>query len=698
MSKKKPAANRLLERLLPTGNEHGPLLGALATSYELDPLFVATDVLPAIFGLGDWDERDLASPVKLEQELAKLTGFSILADARRYQGRPRSLRLEVIPRIGDGGQKLHAKILLLVHERAVRLHVSSANLTETGYRANREVALSLVADDANPEIVPVVREAIEGMSNHLKAWWSPTADHVSKQAIAVLDNLGTSRGASAQFAWSGGEVRLWRSFVQRWRNDVPVRSITIVSPFWSAEDGETAPLASLCAWVRSGPGFAPKAKLRLLTEAIPLGQNSWRPRIPPVLDFDPTAFGLEATIEAVDPTVAQGESEPGDLKTRPLHAKVVVLEGEGHTLAYAGSANFTRQGWGFLPANARANVEAGVLLWDIDGRTLSAALVPPATGTPVRLDGQGGLQSDPPDTTPDPVFPTFIKEAVLSRDPRDPDRLDLVLELLAPAVTGEFVMLTASEPFVELGRAGQGVGAAVRMPIPSGDLLRRLYRDEQIRVRWWSSPEPRPFPLNVSLDVRLLLPLVPGASDPSERMLIEFFQGKLDVADVYREALASGDEQKDSATPAAEASSVDTRAIEAYQVREFVEALPGIEAELVRASEASAPAMRLALLGAVSPIALARAAVDAARNGRRSHTASAFQLCELAALLAEAREVSVEPPRHIAWKKTTGEAEGMVLAWLDELTASAPKELGPGTSFAVYRRELVGKSRSARQG
>jgi phosphatidylserine/phosphatidylglycerophosphate/cardiolipin synthase-like enzyme len=144
MNRKPASASRkLIDRLVPD-ERWGALHGFLATTYELQPDFLETDFLPSIFGLGAWDDRSWASRIAIEKQLAQLEAATVFMEARKYRGRPRSLRLEVVPVAGD--RKLHAKVLLLVHEKAVRLLVASANLTDPGYRRNREVAAVLSAD------------------------------------------------------------------------------------------------------------------------------------------------------------------------------------------------------------------------------------------------------------------------------------------------------------------------------------------------------------------------------------------------------------------------------------------------------------------------------------------------------------------------------------------------------------------------
>src|ERR1035441_7669497 len=125
-------SRKLIDRLVPDAC-WGPMHGLLTTTYELGPDFLEMDFLPSVFGLGAWDDRSWASRISLEKQLHELDAAVILTEARRYRGRPRSLRLEVRPAVSPRGSVLHAKVTLLLFERAVRLIVVSANLPEPGY-------------------------------------------------------------------------------------------------------------------------------------------------------------------------------------------------------------------------------------------------------------------------------------------------------------------------------------------------------------------------------------------------------------------------------------------------------------------------------------------------------------------------------------------------------------------------------------
>jgi hypothetical protein len=112
--------------------DHGPLVGLVGTTYEMQSEFFETDLLPTLFGLGAWDDRNWTTRIGIEKHLAGIECATLLVGASRYRGRPRSLRVEVVPFASATGRALHAKVLLLLHEQAVRLFVGSANLREAG--------------------------------------------------------------------------------------------------------------------------------------------------------------------------------------------------------------------------------------------------------------------------------------------------------------------------------------------------------------------------------------------------------------------------------------------------------------------------------------------------------------------------------------------------------------------------------------
>lgn len=109
---------KLMDRLGGNPDVFGPLLGLLATTYEFDATFCELDFLPACLGLGGWDDRSWTSRIALEKALSSIEAIVLL------MALPRTPALSApggAARHRFPGELLHAKVLLLVYERAVRL-------------------------------------------------------------------------------------------------------------------------------------------------------------------------------------------------------------------------------------------------------------------------------------------------------------------------------------------------------------------------------------------------------------------------------------------------------------------------------------------------------------------------------------------------------------------------------------------------
>ena len=308
----------------------------LATTFDLSPEFVDIDFLPSILRLPSFDNRRVRSRVLLEGQLAEMSSVAMLMEARRFQGRPRSMRVDVRPARKSGAGVLHAKVVLVVHDDAVRLVVGSANLTTSGYRENREVALALRADRKRPEEAALVRQALAEMPTLLKPWWSEAAERVHKQALAVLEALkAPTETDDAAFVWGGGERALWRRVLELWPNGEPVQRIRIVSPFWSDETGE-GPVARLLSDLRERKALAANADLLLVTDAVGETNTTYRPVLPATYgEFDFRTLGVTAKAVAAKPQVDEEDGGRDDVVLkRALHAKVLILEGSQTGLAY----------------------------------------------------------------------------------------------------------------------------------------------------------------------------------------------------------------------------------------------------------------------------------------------------------------------------------------------------------------------------
>ncbi|QDU41264.1 hypothetical protein Mal4_56300 [Maioricimonas rarisocia] len=686
-SKSTSADCKLMDRLVPD-ESHGRLVGLLGTTYELQPEFFETDFLPTLFGLGAWDDRSWSSRIALEKKLSELEAATLLMDAHPYRARPRSLRIEVQPVCMPGGASLHAKVLVGVYEKAIRVILGSANLTEPGYRRNREVVAVLTASEDRPGEVRLVREVIEQFRDRLQPWQSASVSRVYELADELLADWPIASALRQEwFVWSGGgETPLWQQFLSHWPDGEPAGQITIVSPFWSAEH-TLGPLAAFLSELRRRNSLADAAELRLLTCAEPETADTFLPKLPESFaSFDSASLGVAATALAVDPRVTSEEIDPGlgFLGQRSLHAKVVLVEGPETSLAYFGSANFTRRGWGFMSA---PNLEAGLILRRTGAdRTGLQGLIPRTTGAPVSLNGSAHGRIAAAEPNPEAsAWPRFVQDVRLVPSSSDLSRLELVIQVDTDTEIGGWCITHTDDeapdtPLFEK-TLDRPVEREVRISL-TPQQLERILREQEVCVRWSECETGRNVPVNVALDARAELPLCPGAITPAELHLIAYYQGQVAWEDLYPEPAQPEEEDETKATDTDELFGVDTSRIQSYLIREFVEALSGIRDDLARAALAPPQCMRLALLGQVSPVTLARHVLKAVQDGERTPTAAGFQLVEILACLESARHTEVTDKYQDNWAALVTDATGRVQEVLTQLTRQYADDLPE--SFGVY--------------
>ncbi len=692
MTGKKDGQNRKLIDRLTADPRFGARLALLGTTYEFDPEFFEIDFLPTLLDLGAWDDRSWTSRIAVEKALSELDAATIVADARCYRGRPRSFRVELLPCDVGAGAKLHAKVLFIVHEDAVRLVVGSANLTENGYRMNREIAAVIDATPKDAAASSLILDALDGFGSVLKQPQGTSIERVLETGRRKLESWAAYQGETEEewFQWSGGTIRLWSTFLNRWPFGETIERITIVSPFWSAEEkGGPIELFLRAVSEIGGPTSSPLI-LRLMTEAKAGPDGAFLPSFGAGLPNIPTdIFPLEATAHAVDPSVSRDEVDvEGFSASRSLHAKVVLLEGRNTSLAYLGSANFSRRGWGF--GGGPANVEAGIILRRSGRhRQLLRDLIPATVGEPVVLIGawekRVNVEALPPD---DMKWPSFILSVRLVTADGSSDRLDLEIEVDKQKIDGAWsahYLGGESDNDTEIALSDYQEGRRFRARLEP-TALERLLRDKEILIRWLSCPEGRAVPLNVAYEARDALPIAPGADRPGEALLLEYYQGRISFEELFPAPLGEVVDDE-SATSTPPSSGVDTSRIQSYQIREFVEALPGIIADLSAASTSGAT-IRLALLGPVSPLALAREIARAVNEQRRTAVAAAFQIVEILGCLFQAQKLSV-PERHAEnWEKYCTGAILEIERILSTLKTTFPGVLSPKSSFARYETML----------
>lgn len=681
---RKASRNRRLMDLLPGEQSWGELLGLLATTFDCEAQFFETDFLPSLLRLGSWDDSGWVTRVKLENALAALEGSWVAVDHRRYRGRPRSLRVELRPGIGERGAVLHAKVTVLVYERAVRVIVGSANLTTTGYRENREVVCSLLATDSTPEHVELALQATAGMREQLIPWWSPTAERILQLAETKLAKWPRS-ASSSRFVWSDARRPLWEQLVDAWPSGEALSSIVVVSPFWS-DEGRDGPLGRLVPALRARGKLPDLLPVHLLTEATP-DADGWRPKLPGLGSFRPEELGVRITAQAVQP-LPSDDGQQAVRKARRLHAKVVLLEGPTRSLAYCGSGNFTARGFGC--DGLRANIEAGVFIVGASAQ-LVGSIVPPRTGPVIELTGHNTPPTGESEEA-DGAVPTFLQGAWLEPVPGATEQLRLRVEVDPRSVHGAFVVRRLGGPVLVKGQPG---GPAVETVPLDAESLNALVRDHEVAVDWWESAQPANYPLNVEFGARATLPIAPGSGDPTESLLLAYYQGRVRYEDMFPPPPGWEDEEENAAGGVVPIeSSVDTSRIQSYQVRAFVEALEGLRQDLTRAAAATESAITRAVLGPVSPIALAREVIRHEQAGKRTPMAAGFELVEIATCLVEAREVPVQNP---AFPIVLDKGVEIVRELVTGLIARHPSLRDRGSPFPAFAQTVLTTRPSAEE-
>src|SRR5690606_3512793 len=116
----------------------GTPIGCLATSVTFSPAFFEEECGGRFLRLET--EPDSDGPLDLverEEKLAQLRCACAFVDQHHCHG-PRSVRWDLISARPLHGI-LHAKVALLLWSECLRVIITSANLTEDGYRRNQEV-------------------------------------------------------------------------------------------------------------------------------------------------------------------------------------------------------------------------------------------------------------------------------------------------------------------------------------------------------------------------------------------------------------------------------------------------------------------------------------------------------------------------------------------------------------------------------
>jgi hypothetical protein len=256
---------------------------------------------------------------------------------------------------------LHAKVSLLYWSRLIRIIISSANLTEDGYRRNQEVfgVVDFKAEGESPlsclrDTVAFLRQAAvrsqvsSDSSSPALSRWDALLDRAIREGRrwGLPDEDIRRDAVRVHVLFSGpGYPSVFETLGTLWPAGSPPEYAAVVSPFFDRPDVPSLPATELWGLLRQR-GEA-TVEYFVVAEEVPGGAGIFLFAPRSLLDAQP---GRATAITNFYRVLIPPE--------RPLHAKGIWLEDERWTVYTIGSSNFTRAGTGL---NKASNLEANLV-------------------------------------------------------------------------------------------------------------------------------------------------------------------------------------------------------------------------------------------------------------------------------------------------------------------------------------------------
>lgn len=366
--------SRKLLRFWERSPEFGDPVGCVATTFTFDAPFFEEECLGRFAGIESNPREDqFGYLVEREERLSQV--FACVLVDRNHVAKQRSLRWHLLPIRVPGGGIQHAKLSLLVWEKRIRLLVSSANLTEPGYRSNWEQAASLEftpEGDLPLELLRAGLEFVELVRSLAPQGSQPATSGPHAGLRQFLDRVRTQVSGWTDPKWPRGEPR---------------------AAFLPVAPGNPSLFAQVREVVWSGTGAS---EARVLSPFFDKGEKS-REVVDKLVDSMATQGDRQLRFYAPGRRQADGKVEidlPECLKEpwaprrshqfhivpqvgtdgerRDLHAKGLWLERDGRAVQILGSSNFTTAGVGI--DGRTVNVEANIAFILPDSRVAFARM------------------------------------------------------------------------------------------------------------------------------------------------------------------------------------------------------------------------------------------------------------------------------------------------------------------------------------
>jgi len=351
--------------------EAGGPVACVASTFTFHAQFFEAELLPRFLGLR-YDTTEGERPFIVERERALGTArVCVLVDQDHFDPTQTTLRWDQIPIDVPGGIQ-HSKVTLLAWERWVRLIVGSANLTREGYRRNRELVgvldffngessaprqMALEAMDFLEAVLEWARGAEEGTTrvrrildevrNRLRRWVSMPAAFTPRETPRAAFVAGLA-------AREGRRARSVMTQLQELWGTRRASEVVVMTPFVGDIEGDTDPVVDALTefpltreargalvvpgWPSEGDGS--KMLVNLPKRFLTAWANAWGVR----------------PVEVPTYVVPLCRDAKGEKVNRDLHAKAILLVGDGLSLLMSGSSNFTPHGMGVGQSNIEANL------------------------------------------------------------------------------------------------------------------------------------------------------------------------------------------------------------------------------------------------------------------------------------------------------------------------------------------------------
>lgn len=652
---------RLLDYWSPPDGAGDPL-ACLATSFTFEADFFTQDCLARFLRLSTVsDEGDRIATVAAlleEEERLSEAQVTVVID-RSTPAEKRNLRWDLL-RVHVPGGLLHAKVAVLIWERAARVVLGSANLTRAGYRRQMEIglALDLVEGCRIPKAVFV------DVAAELQSIVDLVPGPADGPKFRANGTLGLLRDRAEQLRLptnSTGDLRLavaparpgvcpLDELEKVWRGAQPLRA-TVVSPFWD-DDLEHTAVRKVQSKLTGRPAVERSTSLFVAEDPVTA-----------------SAIAPVSLLAARDVDVCT--FDPVDRERRALHAKLYVYESNEWLAAMVGSSNATRAGLGLA---RDGHLELNLWLGCRAGSKVAKSLKAMAReGVWVDPAGELEEQGDDEDEPKVPSLPLGFEACTLALGSNpavlfefEPARLPAVWQIGTP--TGE--LLLDAEQWAALTKPRAATVPFVASEYPSFVDVSWSDGDTTARATWTVNLEDRgalPPPAELKdLHVDILLAALASSRplpvaleyEMRRREAAQSAAGRIDLDPLHR---------------------FDDSGLLLQRSRRFSLALWELQRRLARPTS-NYDSIKWRLQGAVGPLGIANGVVRAWEAGEMLAGEAQFLLAEIALTIAAVDWNSVVPG---AMRALVVELVADTLAQLEHRCDAIGGDVDPGLASYI---------------